>query len=345
MGNRLKKLALLGLTGLMIGTSVPNYVMPIHTKVEAATVKKTVTKKKIPVTFIRSTKLLHIGGKFMFEAQVGDTYGEVIWSVSDKNIATIGSKTGILIAKKAGNVKVTAKAKDSGTTKSVTVTITGNEITVKSNTYSKDYKNKKGKLLFGMSYKYPTLSGNLAGISKINESMIADKDKWVKAVKAEEVILAKEEAASNKYFIQHGDEVDYNITYNANNIVNIMYTGYYYTGGAHGMPYRSQTIYSLETGEKLGLSQIMKGSEKEIKDKVVKEFLALMKREPNMMMPDAIQIVKDTKLSDMKYYLTPDGICFYYDPYVLAAYAAGFVEVTIPFSETDYFNPIVLPVQ
>jgi hypothetical protein len=111
------------------------------------------------------------------------------------------------------------------------------------------------------------------------------------------------------------------------------------------MPYRSQAIYSLETGEKLGLSQIMKASEKEIKDKVVKEFSALMKREPDMLMPDAIQIVKDTKLSDMQYYLTPDGICFYFEPYVLAAYAAGFVEVTIPFAETDYFNPIVLPVQ
>jgi hypothetical protein len=304
MENRLRKLALLGMTGLIISVSVPSYVMPVDVKVEAAT-KKAATKKKASVTFIRSTELLHIGGKFMFEAQVGDTYGEVLWSVTDKNIATINSKSGILTAKKAGKVKVTAKAKVSGATKSITVTITGNDMVVKSTTYSKEYKNKKGKLLFGMSYKYPTLSGDFAGISKVNESIIAEMNKWVKAVKGEEVILAKEDAADNKYFIQHGDEVEYNITYNTNKLINIMYTGYYYTGGAHGMPYRSQSIYSLETGEMLGLSQIMIGTDKEIKNRVVKEFSALLKKEPDMIMPGAIQIVKDTKLSDMKYYLTP----------------------------------------
>jgi hypothetical protein len=30
---------------------------------------------------------------------------------------------------------------------------------------------------------------------------------------------------------------------------------------------------------------------------------------------------------------------------VLAAYAAGFVEVTIPYTDTEYFNSAVLPVQ
>ncbi|MBS4961283.1 MAG: DUF3298 domain-containing protein [Clostridiales bacterium] len=38
----------------------------------------------------------------------------------------------------------------------------------------------------------------------------------------------------------------------------------------------------------------------------------------------------ELKISDAKYYLTNDGVTFFYDPYVIAPYAAGTIEVNIP---------------
>lgn len=45
--------------------------------------------------------------------------------------------------------------------------------------------------------------------------------------------------------------------------------------------------------------------------------------------------MQETVNMESEFYLTEDGIVFFYGPYELACYAAGFQEVTIPYEEFD----------
>ena len=69
--------------------------------------------------------------------------------------------------------------------------------------------------------------------------------------------------------------------------------------------------------------------EKELKKEVDAAFAKKFAQDPRGYWENAKDIVEKTKLADIGYYLTEDGVVFYLDPYIVAPYAAGFVEVII----------------
>lgn len=111
--------------------------------------------------------------------------------------------------------------------------------------------------------------------------------------------------------------------------------GYEYMGGAHGMPYREIFLFDLQTGERLGLEDILETSEEELKTLVSTYFKTLSEKTGfSFSSPEDLEKeIFETVDMASPFYLTREGLVFFRQPYDIAAYAAGFPEVTILFSE------------
>lgn len=115
---------------------------------------------------------------------------------------------------------------------------------------------------------------------------------------------------------------------------------YDYTGGAHGMPYWVPYTFDLETGDELGLSDIVANSEEEFKDIVTAQFTEMYEVDPGMYWDDAVQCVHDWTDFESAFYLGSDGLVIYYGPYDLASYAAGFQEIVVPYDKLELYIPL-----
>ena len=113
--------------------------------------------------------------------------------------------------------------------------------------------------------------------------------------------------------------------------------GYEYSGGAHGNPFRDYFVFDRETGKQLTLSDIVGNPVEELQKIVSKAFRELAEK-TNFAFEapeDLEHTVADDVSYDSKFYLTPEGLVFYYTPYEIAPYAEGFPEVTIPYGDLD----------
>lgn len=113
--------------------------------------------------------------------------------------------------------------------------------------------------------------------------------------------------------------------------------GYEYSGGAHGTPFKEYFVFDRETGERLGLSDILENSQEELQAMVGKAFRALNEK-TNFAFEspeDLEHTVSDDVSYDSEFYLTEEGIAFYYSPYEIAPYAEGFPEVVIPYRDLE----------
>ena len=108
---------------------------------------------------------------------------------------------------------------------------------------------------------------------------------------------------------------------------------YEYTGGAHGMPYRVGYTFNLQTGELLTLGDVIGNTEEELREIVGRYFEELISKDPELYWEGSVEGIKEWTSFDSFFYLTEEGIRFYEEPYSISSYAAGFQEVTIPYSE------------
>lgn len=111
--------------------------------------------------------------------------------------------------------------------------------------------------------------------------------------------------------------------------------GYEYSGGAHGTPFREYFIFDRETGEQLSLDDIVENTPEELQTMVGRAFRELAE-ETNFAFEtpgDLEHTVADSVSYDSAFYLTEEGIVFYYVPYEIAPFAAGFPEVVIPYQD------------
>jgi len=122
----------------------------------------------------------------------------------------------------------------------------------------------------------------------------------------------------------------------------ISYTqqNYDYEGGAHGMPYWIPHTFDLETGEELGLSDIVANSEEEFKDIVTAKFMEMYNVDSGMYWETAVENVHEWTTMESSFYLSEDYLVIYYGPYDLASYAAGFQEIKVPYEELNLYIPL-----
>ena len=108
---------------------------------------------------------------------------------------------------------------------------------------------------------------------------------------------------------------------------------YEYSGGAHSMPFWNGYTFDLETGEQLQLSDIVENDDLQIKEIVTGYFEQMYEKEPDAYWDDAVDVVREYASLQSPFYLSEEGIVFYYGPYELAPYAGGVIEIVIPYNE------------
>lgn len=110
-------------------------------------------------------------------------------------------------------------------------------------------------------------------------------------------------------------------------------------GGAHGMPYRTGYTFDLLTGKRLTLSDIIDNDSEELKD-LLTTYFTEYKGDGWGFWEDALERVQAQSGFDLDFYLTREGICFYFPPYELGGFVLGFVEVVIPYDEWELKIPL-----
>lgn len=181
--------------------------------------------------------------------------------------------------------------------------------------------------LYEINFTWPEIDVSFAGADLINETMLAY---------LESSIAYMEEMAGDYEEVGLSFSSGFSgFSYRDDHYISFLQEEYDYEGGAHGMPYWEPFTFQLQTGEKLGLSDVIANSEEELKEIVTEYFAQKINEAPEEYWENALDIVRDEITLESNFVLTPEGIRFYFEPYLLAPYAAGFPEVIIPFAEFD----------
>lgn len=203
-------------------------------------------------------------------------------------------------------------------------------------TYAKEYKTADGKVYKEVSFSYPYAKGSSQAAKELNQFYKKLLNKWKEAVK-ENLKDAKSLVEESKDSENHyGDQVSYKITSNDDQYVSVLQSGYEYTMGAHGMPYRYTYIFDAKTGKKVSAASILGISKNQLNQKVrnlfLKKFDNAKKDGDTMFYQDRSEVKATLDKMDFNenlYYLKNGKLRFYADPYAVGPYAAGFIEVAV----------------
>lgn len=181
---------------------------------------------------------------------------------------------------------------------------------------------------------------NTEGIAAINSYYEDFAEKYLAYAVGEGGQIAQTEwdAAREDGFPFHTHHYDSaaEVYYNGSNLLSVLQTDYEYTGGAHPMQYRSAATFDITTGEKLSLADIMGGSMEEALERVYDLVLAQIeerKGSDDFYFNESYREDLREYYGEEDFYLTGDGIVFYYQIYALAPYVAGFPEFKMPLAE------------
>ena len=117
--------------------------------------------------------------------------------------------------------------------------------------------------------------------------------------------------------------------------------GYWFAGGAHGMPYIGQRIFDLSSGEEMGVRDFYQGSEKDFKELVARktkeDFESYSLYESPYYSEDGDQVYQTAyeyaDLDATQVIFGEDGVVIVYQPYEMGPFASGFIEVSISYEE------------
>jgi hypothetical protein len=119
----------------------------------------------------------------------------------------------------------------------------------------------------------------------------------------------------------------------------------YYTGGAHGMHNRDYYVFSLGDKRRLSLGDIVLDEARPALDNLVEAALRAQMGIPDWIPLSEQGFFEDSpnKLED--FFLSSQGLGFQWDPYEIAPYSMGIIEVVIPYDSLQgMFSPLGLSV-
>lgn len=130
-------------------------------------------------------------------------------------------------------------------------------------------------------------------------------------------------------------DLDMKIIWNAGSIVSVAFQSYQYTGGAHGLSNTLLNVFDLKENKTLTMNDIFKpGYEKELQQALEEDLREQYDIPANAPLNGNHGILFDKHLALTKnFYLTGKGIGFIYNPYEVAPYVAGQINLYIPFSK------------
>lgn len=192
-------------------------------------------------------------------------------------------------------------------------------------------------LLTETDLEWLQVDGRFAGADKINRYLEEEQNKNIEnesgiAEWMEEMI--EEYGEAGIYHCSYSSSLS-EIAWFDGQYLSFCQQEYDYQGGAHGMPLWIGYTFDLQTGERLSLSDVVANSEEELSSIVTEHFAEYINENPEEFWEDALTTVRDEISFTSDFYLTEDGIKFYFPPYALACYAGWFQEVTIPYDEFE----------
>lgn len=123
------------------------------------------------------------------------------------------------------------------------------------------------------------------------------------------------------------------VKHNAHNVLSLEFNTYYYMGGAHGGYGSVYKNIELSSGKIIFLKDIIiAGSNGILRNALNKNLQELFDLKPGDRLSE-IGFWDDSVDVPDNFYLTSGGIGFYFNPYDVACYANGSIDVFIPYSE------------
>lgn len=216
--------------------------------------------------------------------------------------------------------------------------LSGLELTIK--TQKKEYKTKEGRIYKATSYAYPVAEADSEAAQAFNAFYKKLRTKWKKNA-TENLKEAKEMLTEiddpDRYYM---DEVTCSVTNCDENYICVLQSGYAYTMGAHGMPYRYSYIFDAKTGKKVSAANLLGLSKKQLNAKVrslfLKKFDKTSGTDAHPFYDNRADVKATLDRMDFNanlYYLKDGKIRFYADPYAVGPYAAGFIEVAVKLAD------------
>lgn len=134
------------------------------------------------------------------------------------------------------------------------------------------------------------------------------------------------------------------IIFLSDNLMTIDKTGYWYGGGAHGMPSVSHMLIDTNTGAPLSIQDLYNGTEEEFKkivaEKTVEDFNSYGEETPYFAAWEENgeetvynQAYEEASFTASSISFNKDGIVIEYPPYDMGPYAAGYINVNISYDE------------
>lgn len=185
-----------------------------------------------------------------------------------------------------------------------------------------------------------TLNGSMPGDEAINEKIQEITDSMIK--NAAGVGVDEEEYHEEAYYMEGSVTCEVDLSYYNDRYIGLLWSGYDdYSGAAHGMPYTDFRLYDRGTGEELYLDDILASSEEELNAIVTRMFEE--RHDGDEIWEWGLEYIsenagflEDHHLKAGAYYLTEEGLVYYFGAYEVASYAEGMPEVLIPYDELNW---------
>jgi len=190
-------------------------------------------------------------------------------------------------------------------------------------------KTATGKTAVDIKYSYPVIENSEQNsvVDVINEKLKSYAENWVVGVKQELedyslVALAEETEEKYEY------ELAFDITADEEGLLSVVYRCVANSGGAHPNSWKDAMVISFETGEELNLVDIFNMDEDYIMMSIEKFYEIDIDENPEKFYENALEILPEA-MKNVEYYVTEDRVIFFFNPYEIAPYAAGYVEIVV----------------
>lgn len=193
--------------------------------------------------------------------------------------------------------------------------------------YLRDSINRSMELFFARWLKVPADEH-----FNLSKAVVDNMQAFIEHVKKD---IPKEDCATCRTFELQisGDPI-----YQNSQVVSLAYNWYVYEGGAHGNYAKWCSMFDKKDGSKISYARLVKDEEKllGIAEKVFRSQVGMAEEE------DMYQLYsfKNDRfhLSD-DFIFSTEGLVFFYNPYEIAPYAAGIIEVKLPYKGiAEYIN-------
>ena len=152
-------------------------------------------------------------------------------------------------------------------------------------------------------------------------------DELLAGATAEKAEMERNNATVKGTFRPYELDIRYTLTRSTDRWISYYQDVYCYTGGAHGMTVRSSLNLDVQAGQKIKIGDLFRDDYdyRTVIEQEIRRQIALKADQYSNGGSDF------TGIDEESFYITQNGLVFYFQIYELAPYARGIVEFTIPF--------------